>query len=94
MATSSSQFPTQLERFRLVEPTRTIRLSATAVFAWIIAPFHSKMRTPLWSSRRYSVRDALPTHRTSLLFGSSSRTSTPCEAAALSASMNVVVPMK
>ena len=43
IATSSSQLPIQLAMLRLVEPTRAQRPSATAVLAWSIGPFHSKI---------------------------------------------------
>ena len=50
--TSSSRFPIQLARLRLVEPTRAQRASATAVLAWSMGPFHSKTRTPASSRAR------------------------------------------
>ena len=52
IATSSSQLPIQLAMLRLVEPTRAQWPSATAVLAWSIGPFHSKIRTPASSSGR------------------------------------------
>ena len=51
-ATSSSQFASHDDTFRFDEPTRAQRPSATAVFAWSIAPFHSKIRTPASGSGR------------------------------------------
>ena len=77
MATSSSQLPNQLVMLRLVDPTRAHLPSATAVLAWTIAPFHSKMRTPPSSSARYPARLIAPTPSTSTVPGTSMPTSTP-----------------
>ena len=52
MTASSSQLPSQLARFRLVEPTRAQWPSATAVLACTMVPFHSKMRMPASSRVR------------------------------------------
>ncbi len=71
---------------RLLEPTRDQKPSATAVFAWIMGPSHSKSRTPASSSGRYPARDIPPTMGQLLCAGTSTRTSTPSRAAAASAS--------
>lgn len=54
---SSSQFESQAATLRVVEGILAHRLSASAVLAWIIVPFHSKRerlipKTPLLSKLR------------------------------------------
>src|SRR5688572_1686666 len=93
-ATSSSQLPNQLVMLALVEPTRAHFPSATAVLAWSITPFHSKMRTPPSSSARKPARLIAPTPNTSTVPGTSNRTSTPSFAAAINAFTYADTPTK
>ena len=94
MEMSSSRLAYQLDRFRLVLPTRAHVPSMRADLACSMVPSHSNTRTPASSSWRYCVRDTVPIHLMSEVRGTSIRTSTPAAAAFISACVYMRVGMK
>ena len=94
MEISSSRLAYQLEKLRLVLPTRAHWPSTSAVLACIMVPSHSNTRTPASSRLRYCVRDTVPIHLMSEVRGTKMRTSTPALAALMSACTYMRVGMK